>query len=98
MIDVTSETLILPTEVTKVLPKQKGKKTNLSTIYRWMQTGVSGVRLEYVCVGGTRFTSKQALNRFFQRITIAKGGSVGPVTVSTSTTMQANKELDAAGF
>jgi len=99
MIDVTSETLILPTEVTQVLPKQKGKKTNLSTIYRWMQHGICGVRLEFVCIGGTRFTSTQALNRFFSKVTAIKSGVVMQADKSKSTAKKnAELELDKAGI
>ncbi|MDZ4849591.1 MAG: DUF1580 domain-containing protein [Pirellulaceae bacterium] len=99
MIDVASETLILPTEVPKVLPRQKGKKINLSTIYRWMQLGLCGVKLEYVCIGGTRFTRKQALNRFFSRITAVKTGDAIDRRVEKNVRQkQADSELDAAGI
>ena len=98
MIDVTSESLLLPTEVTKILPKQKGK-TNVSTVYRWMQCGLRGVRLEYVCIGGTRFTSKEALNRFFANVTQeARNIDCQMAKSRSSAAQRANVELEKAGL
>lgn len=98
MIDVATETLLLPTEVTGILPQQKGK-TNVSTVYRWFQNGLRGVRLEYVCIGGTRFTSKEALNRFFAKVTAATANIDYQASVTrTSSAQRALQELEQAGF
>jgi hypothetical protein len=43
--------------------------------------GVRGVRLETLMVGGTRCTSVEALQRFFERITVATDGT--PTSCST---------------
>lgn len=99
MIDVTNETLILPTEASKILPKQKGKKLNVSTVYRWMQTGLRGHRLEFICIGGTRFTSHEALNRFFHRVTDATTGNTSTTQRSNAkSAKQAADELDKIGL
>ena len=40
-----------------------------STIWRWHSKGIAGVRLETLCLGGTRYTSAEALQRFFDAVT-----------------------------
>ena len=69
MIDSTSETLISLSEAAKAVPRRrKGRKTHLSTIYRWATVGVRGVVLETLQCGGSRVTSREALQRFFERL------------------------------
>jgi hypothetical protein len=60
MIDVTNETLIRFQEAGRFIP---GEPT-VSTLHRWRKSGVRGVKLETLLVGGTRFTSTQAIARF----------------------------------
>ncbi|QKK07527.1 MAG: DUF1580 domain-containing protein [Planctomycetota bacterium] len=43
-----------------------------STLYRWACSGLSGVRLEVVQVGGTMCTSRAAMERFFTRLAAAR--------------------------
>lgn len=38
------------------------------TLRRWAIQGVDGVKLETVKVGGRRFTSKEAIDRFLTRL------------------------------
>jgi hypothetical protein len=65
MIDLNKEQLIRLSEVPKILPKrQDGKRVHISAIYRWAQRGVKGVRLETLKIGGTTYTSREALQRF----------------------------------
>lgn len=65
MIDIRNERLLSLTELPDHLPKRRGKKINISTIYRWAQRGCRGKRLETCTIGGIRYTSFEALNRFF---------------------------------
>jgi hypothetical protein len=39
------------------------------TIYRWATTGIGGIRLETICEGDRRLTSRRALQEFFERVT-----------------------------
>ena len=64
MISIETERLISLTEATRHLPKRNGKPIHYSTLFRWAQRGVRGRKLETVLVGGTRFTSLEALGRF----------------------------------
>ena len=43
-----------------------------STMWRWHSKGIAGARLETVCMGGTRYTSVEALQRFFDAVTLAR--------------------------
>jgi hypothetical protein len=67
-IDLTQEAAIAVTDIPGLpwLPRRRGgKRWHVATVYRWMKDGVGGRRLEYVRVGGTRYTTNSALMRFF---------------------------------
>ena len=69
MIDVANENTISLTEAAKQLPRRRaGKRTHVATLYRWGIRGLNGVRLETIQIGGTRCTSVEALQRFFDRL------------------------------
>lgn len=72
MIDVLQEDVISLSEAAKWCPRRRaGKRPDVSCLYRWTTTGCKGVVLESVQIGGTRCTSRQALARFFQALTLA---------------------------
>lgn len=74
MIDLSTENLLSLSEAAGKLPRRRrGKKPNVSTLYRWTQTGCRGVVLESCQIGGTRCTSAEALQRFVDRLTSACG-------------------------
>jgi hypothetical protein len=76
-IDLTREAAIAVTDIPGLpwLPRRRGGKPwHVATIYRWMKDGVGGRRLEYVRVGGTRFTTASALMRFFGGCAAPDGG------------------------
>ena len=68
MINLQIEHVIPLREAPNHLPKREGKKTHLSTLYRWAVTGTGGTRLETIKVGGRRYTSLEALQRFSERL------------------------------
>ena len=49
-------------------------RPHVSTIHRWRLNGVRGVRLETVLVGGRRFVSRDALDKFIAQTTAAADG------------------------
>lgn len=74
MIDTASETLVPVNEVPRLLPcRSTGKKIHISAIYRWAQRGIRGVRLDVVRIGGTSYTSREALQRFAEGISSQPG-------------------------
>ena len=72
MIQTSIETLIPINQVPVHLEKITGKRPHIASIYRWIQKGIAGVQLETLIIGGTRLTSTEALDRFFQESTKAK--------------------------
>jgi hypothetical protein len=58
---LTEDTLTLQ-EACKELPGNP----HVSTLWRWKQRGVGGVKLETVRIGTKHFTSRQALTRFLK--------------------------------
>ena len=70
-IDMFKEELINLTDVTRILPRCNGKRIPVCTAWRWCRKGISAVHLEYVRVGRRIFTSREALNRFFNALAIA---------------------------
>jgi Protein of unknown function (DUF1580) len=79
MIDTTVEAPIPLTQAADDLPRRRrGRKTHVSTLFRWSTAGCRGVVLETIQVGGTRCTSREALQRFFERLSEpARVGAVG---------------------
>ena len=74
------EHLISFSEAARSLPRRRANKpVHASCIFRWAATGCRGVKLEYVQIGGTRCTSREALERFFQKLTAqSQGESIAP--------------------
>lgn len=98
-IDLTSEKLILFRELPAHLPKRGKKAIHLSACYRWKNHGCCGIRLETIFIAGHRYTSQEALNRFWAAVTAAKDGRAmsGPKS-SERMCESASDELEAAGW
>ena len=101
MIDPNSETLLSLSETAKHLPRRRaGKRPHVSCIYRWTTSGCKGVVLESLQCGGTRCTSKEALARFFRRLTqgdAADVPEVRSVAQRQRATERAMRDLERAG-
>jgi hypothetical protein len=103
-IDTLTETLISLADATKVLPARRGgKRPHVSCIYRWTVSGCKGIKLESLQVGGTRCTSREALGRFFERLSLSVDPDANRPTVRTPNrrardVAQAERELNAAGY
>ncbi len=97
MIDTNNESIITLTEAARLLPHRRaGRPVHLSCIYRWSQIGVKGIRLETVQIGGTRCTSREKLQEFFDALTAqAESGRV-PVPAPAKLTPQRRKQIEAA--
>ncbi|MBL8829595.1 MAG: DUF1580 domain-containing protein [Planctomycetaceae bacterium] len=82
MIDPLTETPISLAEADGLVPRRRGgKRCNVATVYRWTVKGVRGIKLESYQCGGSRCTSREALSRFFARLTQAADPQSPPVTV-----------------
>jgi len=102
-IDLRSEPLLSPSEIAALIPRRRaGKRCNVATVYRWMQTGVKGVQLEFLQCGGTRCSSAAAVQRFLDRLTAQVQSDAPPpppLPRERERAMQAaKKRLAAAGL
>jgi hypothetical protein len=107
MIDSTAETVLTYAQASALLPRRrKGRKIHNSTFHRWATAGCNGVVLETILVGGTRCTSREALQRFFEELTLKKravssgtGGADRPRTHARRLheSEAAGRELDRLG-
>ena len=88
MIDPSTETLVSLTDAAKHCPG----RPNVTTVWRWRNRGVRGVKLETVLSGGRRFTSLEAIRRFQDRVTAAADGHA----VRTETPRQRERAIDLA--
>ena len=97
-IDLTAENPITLAEAARTLP---GGPVHVSTTHRWRMKGVRGVRLETFLRGGIRFTTDQAIERFFAATTAAADGDATPVRTSRQRERaieQAERELEQSGI
>jgi hypothetical protein len=84
MIDIESEQLRLLAKASVDVPGHP----HVSTLMRWALRGVKGIKLETVVVGGRRFTSREAIQRFVSRLN-------SPTSVTKKTaTIRRQAEID----
>lgn len=65
---------------------------DVASVYRWMQRGLRGVRLEFTQIGGSRMISREQLASFIQATTAAARGEV----TSTISRSPAKRDRDLA--
>jgi hypothetical protein len=97
-INFARETPLTLAQAARTLP---GGAVHVSTIHRWRQKGVRGVRLETFLRGGVRYTTDQAIERFFAATTAAADGHTPPDRTSRQrqqAMLRAEKELADAGL
>ena len=75
-IDLTRERPISFNEAAKYLPR--GYRPHLSTWWRWHKHGIKGVRLETVVLGGRRYTTAEAVQRFASALSVRSRSIYGP--------------------
>ena len=96
-IDIRNEELVAIAKAPAFIPGRPGR----ATVWRWVLTGVRGRKLETILVGGRRFTSREAIERFIENGTTASAGE--PTHTRTNRQReraieQAERELAAAGI
>jgi hypothetical protein len=93
VIDTATEELGRLAHAVRWVPgRRDGKRVHISTLIRWATSGVRGVKLETVRLGGALFTSREAIQRFAERLTAAQAGAPEP----TRTVAAARRSHDAA--
>jgi len=68
------EHMISMAEAARSLPR----RPHVSTLYRWHRRGVRGIKLQTWLVGGRRYTTPDALEKFVVATTAAADGETPP--------------------
>ena len=61
-------------DAAELLGSFTGKKPHVSTLWRWCLKGCKGVVLESICIGGKRFVTAAAIEKFIDASTAARPG------------------------
>jgi hypothetical protein len=98
-IDDPDEGAIFPLrEAPDHVPHRGGSKAlHKSTGFRWASSGVRGVRLETIRIGGTLCTSTRALQDFFDRLSTPRPAP-GPSPRPSGRSRRVERALDRAGI
>jgi hypothetical protein len=86
-IDTQVEDLITLSDAAKCFP---GRAVAIQTMHRWRLNGVRGNKLETCLIGGIRWTSHQAIQRFIA------AQNAGDSTEQSTTPKQRQRQSDAA--
>ena len=63
-LDLENERLIPLREVARMFPGRTGRGVSMATVWRWVTHGRRGVRLAAIFVGGARYSSRSAVERW----------------------------------
>jgi hypothetical protein len=93
MIDTSIEQAIPLSLAAREIPNRRGDRgVNVATIWRWMQRGIRGIKLETILIGGQRMTTREAMRRFFAATTEAADGRAP----SPAPSLHRQKQIEAA--
>jgi hypothetical protein len=97
MINSETESLLTLAQAADGLPRRRrGRKSHVATLYRWATVGCRGIRLETIQVGATRCTSREALQRFFERLS-SPGSAGSQPGVMTRSAVRRARDSERAG-
>ncbi len=95
MIKLSTETVFPVTDAPKHIPGRPSQ----ASVWRWVLQGVGGIKLESILVGGKRFTSAEAIQRFCDKRTSAADGDTSTARISRQQDIQhADHECREAGI
>ncbi len=92
------ENLVSLKQAAGFFPRSDHRNVHYATLYRWALTGVRGVKLETVKVGGLLFTSREAIERFMAARTANTRSDFPVATNPTRDQIQAEQALNRAGW
>ena len=98
MIDLQTETVVSIAEAVRYIPG----RPSLATVWRWVLSGTRAGKLDSILIGGRRFTSVEAIQRFAQQSTVIGHGDRSSVIRPTQrererAILQAERACDRAG-
>ena len=101
-IDLSKERILTFPELAGHMPRRRrGRPVHVSTIHRWRGTGVRGIRLDAVRIGGAWHTSWEAFARFCEALTALESGTEQPAATSSTTAFghpTADASLETEGW
>jgi hypothetical protein len=100
-IDPLAPDVVSLAQAARLLPSLRGgRPVHPSTLWRWASSGVAGVRLPIIRVGGTACTSRQALRQFLADVEAARRPAPPEPLAPTQPTAaeRAGEELTALGI
>ena len=101
MLDIKNESAIRVSKIPDWCAEHIGHTINRSTVFRWRTRGCRGVKLETILVGNARYSTLEALERFFAGSTAAADGNPYRNSVPFGTTdpiQRAKSYLDSEGI
>jgi len=81
--DSPDEPLMSIPDAAKHLGRITGQTPHISTLWRWCLKGCHGVKLESICIGGKRFVTPSAIQRFIENSTSKQTPSTTTVVTIT---------------
>jgi hypothetical protein len=99
LVDWLGEDIVTFGQAAECLPRRRrGRKIHVSTFYRWSTVGCRGIILETIQVGATRCTSREALKRFFERLSQpVQASAASPPVGRVRTPTQRQRDSAEAG-
>lgn len=95
---LTDELLTLP-QAAALFPRRRGgAKVSTSTLWRWYSRGSRGVRLEIARIGGSVYTTRDAIRDFIQARSVAGGAAVPQAPTASTRSKRAMRELERMGL
>jgi hypothetical protein len=84
MIDIRKENPVTLQEACALIPgRSKTGKVCYQTLANWTTNGCRGIVLETVCIGLARYTSAEALDRFFRTLTAVRNDSLNAAAIDS---------------
>jgi len=101
---ILDESLITIHEAAALLPNNRaGGRVNFSTVWRWIMRGIATAeghrhKLEAIRLGGRWLTSREALQRFAERLTPTEAATVRTPAGRAKAARRATKRLETVGI
>ena len=92
-IDPEREELITLAEASRCIPN----RPDVRTVWRWIERGCRGVVLDSIRIGGRRYTSAEAIERFLSALNATDGDDAPKVVGRANRIKRAKAELAEQG-
>ncbi|MBW3600187.1 MAG: DUF1580 domain-containing protein [Planctomycetes bacterium] len=97
-IDLENESALAINETPAYVQRLTGRRPGLSTCWRWVLRGSGGTKLDSFLLGGRRYTTKEAVARFFARESRSDPAPVRTPKQRERAISAAERELAEAGI